>query len=159
VLDPVGGEKCGGRGGNLGLVGSVSCLNFVKSFETDDLVWRTTQQTGNLAVIVVGGGLFVLLTFALTTELFATNSPSVLYSQAVDKIRASDAVSHHLLLKTLNLSSARRTSTAPTQIHTLAPFLSTSPRQSTITSRQCKTPNIRPRSHVGHLLGPWSRSR
>lgn len=34
----------------------------------------------------------VVLTFALTTELFATNSPSVLYSQAVDKIRASDAV-------------------------------------------------------------------
>jgi len=96
VLGLVGGERCGGRGGNLGLVGSVSrpCRSD-EGYGTDGVVWRTTQQTGNLAVIVVGGGLFVLLTFALTTELFATNSPSVLYSQAVDKIRASDAVSRH----------------------------------------------------------------
>lgn len=61
-------------------------------------MWRTTQQTGNLAVIAIGGGLFVILAFALTTELFATNSPSVLYSQAVDKIRASDAVSVNLVI-------------------------------------------------------------
>ena len=52
-----------------------------------------TRQTGNLGVILVGGTLFVVLAFALTTELFATNSPSVLYSHAVDLIRASDAVS------------------------------------------------------------------
>jgi import inner membrane translocase subunit TIM21 len=56
-------------------------------------VVRTTQQTGNLSVILVGGGLFVILAFALTTELFAKNSPSVLYAQAVDMIRASDTVS------------------------------------------------------------------
>lgn len=53
---------------------------------------RTTRQTGNLTVILVGGGLFVILAFALTTELFAKNSPSVLYSQAVDMIRDSNAV-------------------------------------------------------------------
>ncbi|WVQ93416.1 hypothetical protein IAU59_000487 [Kwoniella sp. CBS 9459] len=58
---------------------------------------RTTQQTGNLTVILFGGALFVILTFALTTELFAKNSPSVLYSQAVDMIRASDALNAHLL--------------------------------------------------------------
>ncbi|OCF43385.1 hypothetical protein I317_02825 [Kwoniella heveanensis CBS 569] len=58
---------------------------------------RTTQQTGNLTVILFGGALFVILTFALTTELFAKNSPSVLYSQAVDMIRASDALNPHLL--------------------------------------------------------------
>ncbi|RSH94657.1 hypothetical protein EHS25_004462 [Saitozyma podzolica] len=58
---------------------------------------RTTQQTGNLTVILLGGGLFVILAFALTTELFAKNSPSVLYSQAVDMIRASDALNSHLL--------------------------------------------------------------
>ncbi|WVQ79121.1 hypothetical protein IAT38_001216 [Cryptococcus sp. DSM 104549] len=58
---------------------------------------RTTQQTGNLAVILVGGALCVMLTFALTSELFAKNSPSVLYSQAVDLIRASDALDPHLL--------------------------------------------------------------
>jgi import inner membrane translocase subunit TIM21 len=51
-----------------------------------------TRQTGNLSVILVGGTLFVVLAFALTTELFAKNSPSVLYSRAVDIIRDSDAV-------------------------------------------------------------------
>ena len=56
-------------------------------------VVRTTRQTGNLGVILVGGTLFAILTFALTTELFAKNSPSVLYSAAVDTIRESDAVS------------------------------------------------------------------
>lgn len=35
----------------------------------------------------------MVLAFALTTELFAKNSPSVLYSRAVDLIRESDAVS------------------------------------------------------------------
>ncbi|WVW80141.1 hypothetical protein I302_102116 [Kwoniella bestiolae CBS 10118] len=58
---------------------------------------RTTQQTGNLAVILIGGTLFVILTLSLTTELFATNSPSVLYSKAVDMIRDSDALNPHLL--------------------------------------------------------------
>ncbi|ORY24387.1 hypothetical protein BCR39DRAFT_547029 [Naematelia encephala] len=58
---------------------------------------RTTQQTGNLTVILIGGALLVILTFALTTELFAPNSPSVLYSAAVDLIRASDALNPHLL--------------------------------------------------------------
>lgn len=61
---------------------------------TDErIVVRAGRQTGNLSVIVVGGALFVILAFALSTELFAKNSPSVLYSQAVDIIRASDAVS------------------------------------------------------------------
>jgi import inner membrane translocase subunit TIM21 len=61
-------------------------------------VWRTTQQTGNLAIIVIGGGLFVILTLALTTELFAKNSPSVLYSECIDMIRDSDAVSSHPMI-------------------------------------------------------------
>lgn len=54
---------------------------------------RTARQSANLGIILLGGGLFVVLTLSLTTELFASNSPSVLYSQAVDMIRASDAVS------------------------------------------------------------------
>ncbi|WWC87883.1 uncharacterized protein L201_002781 [Kwoniella dendrophila CBS 6074] len=58
---------------------------------------RTTQQTGNLAVILIGGTLFVILTLSLTTELFAKNSPSVLYSKAIDMIRDSDALNPHLL--------------------------------------------------------------
>ncbi|EIW66548.1 hypothetical protein TREMEDRAFT_65418 [Tremella mesenterica DSM 1558] len=60
-------------------------------------IWRTTQQTGNITVIALGFGLFAILAFALTTELFAKNSPSVLYSQAVDLIRASNALNPHLL--------------------------------------------------------------
>lgn len=59
----------------------------------NEIVARAGRQTGNLSVILVGGTLFVILAFALSTELFAKNSPSVLYSQAVDLIRASDAVS------------------------------------------------------------------
>lgn len=54
---------------------------------------RTVKQSANLGIILLGGGLFVVLTLSLTTELFASNSPGVLYSGAVDKIRASDAVS------------------------------------------------------------------
>lgn len=53
---------------------------------------RTVRQSGNLIVVIVGVGLFVILTIALTTELFAKNSPSVLYSQCIDMIRDSDAV-------------------------------------------------------------------
>ena len=59
---------------------------------------RTTQQTGNLTVILIGGTLFVILAFALTTELFAKNSPSVLYSAAVDMIQTSDSASPLLVV-------------------------------------------------------------
>ncbi|ODN97450.1 hypothetical protein L198_04014 [Cryptococcus wingfieldii CBS 7118] len=58
---------------------------------------RTVRQSGNLAVIIAGGTLFVVLTLALTTELFARNSPSVLYAAAVDMIRASDGLDQYLL--------------------------------------------------------------
>lgn len=65
-------------------------------------VARTTAQTGNLTVILIGGGLFVILAIALTTELFAKNSPSVLYSQAVDMIRSSDAVRFSFTSSSIN---------------------------------------------------------
>ncbi|WVQ74596.1 hypothetical protein IAR50_004197 [Cryptococcus sp. DSM 104548] len=58
---------------------------------------RTVRQSGNLAVIIAGGTLFVVLTLALTTELFARNSPSVLYASAVDMIRASHDLDQYLL--------------------------------------------------------------
>ncbi|KAL1413585.1 hypothetical protein Q8F55_001359 [Vanrija albida] len=60
-------------------------------------IGRAFRQSGNLAIILVGGGLFVILTIALTTELFAKNSPSVLYSQCIDMIRDSDALNGYLL--------------------------------------------------------------
>ncbi|TXT15602.1 hypothetical protein VHUM_00105 [Vanrija humicola] len=60
-------------------------------------IGRAFRQSGNLAIILLGGGLFVVLTLALTTELFAKNSPSVLYSQCIDMIRDSDALNGYLL--------------------------------------------------------------
>ena len=78
----------------------------------------------------------MLLTFALTTELFATNSPSVLYSQAVDKIRASDAVRPPLAaFPSHTYEVAGRTLTTSTQVHPFPPFISTSKGQSTFTPR------------------------
>ncbi|GHJ88491.1 hypothetical protein NliqN6_4893 [Naganishia liquefaciens] len=60
-------------------------------------VVRMTTQTGNLTVILLGGTLFALLTYALTTELFAKNSPTVLHNQAIDLIESSKVMPHHLL--------------------------------------------------------------
>jgi import inner membrane translocase subunit TIM21 len=55
------------------------------------------RQSGNLLIVVAGAGLFVVLAIALSTELFAKNSPSVLYSECIDMIRGSDALDRHLL--------------------------------------------------------------
>lgn len=52
-----------------------------------------TAQTGNLAVVLVGGTLFVLMTIALTTELFSPNSPTVLLNEAIDMVEDSELVS------------------------------------------------------------------
>lgn len=98
-VGPSGRRKVWRPWGELGVKGkcmsaAITPFDHLRGISTDrTVVWRSTQQTGNLAVVLVGASLVVVLTFALTTELFATNSPSVLYSQAVDKIRASDAVS------------------------------------------------------------------
>lgn len=58
---------------------------------------RTVRQSGNLLVVVFGAGLFLILTLALTTELFAKNSPAVLYSECIDMIRDTDALAPFLL--------------------------------------------------------------
>ncbi|WVO13284.1 hypothetical protein L204_100897 [Cryptococcus depauperatus] len=81
-VGPTGRRKTWQKWSQLGLGGKVV---------------RTTRQTGNLAVILFGGALFVVLTIALTTELFAKNSPSVLYSRAIDMIRASGSLDGYLL--------------------------------------------------------------
>lgn len=53
---------------------------------------RTTARTTNLAVILLGAGLFALLGYSLTTELFSKNSPTVLYGDACERIKASSKV-------------------------------------------------------------------
>ncbi|KAI0768555.1 TIM21-domain-containing protein [Trametes elegans] len=59
-------------------------------------VVRTTVRTSNLAVILAGAGLSIVLIYALTSELFSRNSPTVLYNKACDLIKASPQVHQYL---------------------------------------------------------------
>ncbi|KAG6817603.1 hypothetical protein H0H87_006231 [Tephrocybe sp. NHM501043] len=59
-------------------------------------VMRTTARTTNLTVILLGAGLFALLGYSLTTELFSKNSPTVLYGDACERIKASSKVAKYL---------------------------------------------------------------
>ncbi|KAI0359102.1 hypothetical protein OH77DRAFT_1473742 [Trametes cingulata] len=59
-------------------------------------VMRTTARTTNLAVILAGAGLSIVLIYALTSELFSRNSPTVLYNKACDLIKASPQVHQYL---------------------------------------------------------------
>lgn len=52
-------------------------------------VARTTARTSNLVVILVGAGLSAVLVYALTSELFSSNSSTVLYGQACEKLSSS----------------------------------------------------------------------
>ncbi|EIN13645.1 hypothetical protein PUNSTDRAFT_59521 [Punctularia strigosozonata HHB-11173 SS5] len=63
---------------------------------TTGKVMRTTARTTNLTVILLGAGLFTVLTYSLTSELFSSNSPTVLYGEACDKIRRSSKVARYL---------------------------------------------------------------
>ena len=42
---------------------------------------------------MLGGALFVLLAYSLSTELFSRNSPTVLLNEAIDLIEDSEIVS------------------------------------------------------------------
>jgi import inner membrane translocase subunit TIM21 len=53
---------------------------------------RSTARTTNLTVILLGAGLSALLIYSLTTELFSKNSPTVLYGDACERIKASPKV-------------------------------------------------------------------
>ena len=59
---------------------------------------RATARTTNFTVIFLGAGLTAVLIYALTSELFAKNSPTVLYNQACDRIRAHPEVCNKLSL-------------------------------------------------------------
>ncbi|KAG1904819.1 TIM21-domain-containing protein [Suillus fuscotomentosus] len=63
---------------------------------TGGKVIRTTQRTSNLAVILLGAGLSAVLIYALTSELFSKNSPTVLFNDACDRINASPRVAKYL---------------------------------------------------------------
>ncbi|CAL1696398.1 unnamed protein product [Somion occarium] len=63
---------------------------------TTEKVVRTTARTTNLVVILFGAGLSAVLFYALTSEMFSKNSPTVLYGQACDIIKASPRVTQFL---------------------------------------------------------------
>jgi hypothetical protein len=55
---------------------------------------RTTARTTNFTVILLGAGLSAVLIYALTSELFSKNSPTVLYGEACERIKASPKAWH-----------------------------------------------------------------
>ncbi|TRM60142.1 TIM21-domain-containing protein [Schizophyllum amplum] len=57
---------------------------------------RATARTTNLTVVLLGAGLSAILLYCLTTELFSTNSPTVLYNDACERITASPRVAQYL---------------------------------------------------------------
>ncbi|KAF9459428.1 TIM21-domain-containing protein [Collybia nuda] len=63
---------------------------------TSGKVLRTTARTTNLTVILLGAGLSALLIYSLTSELFSKNSPTVLYGDACERIKASPKVAKYL---------------------------------------------------------------
>ncbi|KAK2462038.1 hypothetical protein APHAL10511_006501 [Amanita phalloides] len=59
-------------------------------------VLRTTERSTNLIVILLGAGLSALLIYSLTTELFSKNSPTVLYNDACERIKASPKMTKYM---------------------------------------------------------------
>ncbi|EGO28424.1 hypothetical protein SERLADRAFT_458802 [Serpula lacrymans var. lacrymans S7.9] len=57
---------------------------------------RTTARTTNLTVILLGAGLSAVLIYALSSELFSKNSPTVLYGDACERIKASPRIAKYL---------------------------------------------------------------
>lgn len=53
---------------------------------------RTATRTTNFIVIVLGAGFSGLLVYALASELFAKNSPTVLYNEICERIKTSPVV-------------------------------------------------------------------
>ena len=82
---------------SVGEKGTSHQLNVTETRSND--IWfrhravvRTTTRTTNLVVILAGAGLSVVLIYALTSELFSRNSPTVLYNKACELIKASPQV-------------------------------------------------------------------
>ncbi|KAL4402072.1 TIM23 mitochondrial import inner membrane translocase complex protein [Malassezia pachydermatis] len=62
-----------------------------------DLMARATVNTSRLFVIGTGALLTIVIGYALSTELFARNSPTVIYSEACKLIQKSDKIHAYLL--------------------------------------------------------------
>jgi import inner membrane translocase subunit TIM21 len=90
------GEGTTKRWSELSPKGKGQFLNFIITlFENLPLsisAVRATARTTNLTVILFGAGLTTVLIYALTSELFSRNSPTVLYSEACERIKSSQRV-------------------------------------------------------------------
>ncbi|KAI0076276.1 hypothetical protein K474DRAFT_1598295 [Panus rudis PR-1116 ss-1] len=64
--------------------------------KTGEKVVRTAARTSNLVVILFGAGLTAVLAYALTSEMFSKNSPTVLYGKACELIKESPKVAQYL---------------------------------------------------------------
>ncbi|CAE7081650.1 unnamed protein product [Rhizoctonia solani] len=68
-----------------------------KDLSTGGKAMRVTARASNLTVILLGAGLSAVLVYALATELFAKNSPTVIYGESCDRIRSSHELARILI--------------------------------------------------------------
>ncbi|KAJ1310371.1 hypothetical protein OPQ81_007109 [Rhizoctonia solani] len=68
-----------------------------KELSTGGKAMRITARASNLTVILLGAGLSAVLVYALATELFAKNSPTVIYGESCDRIRSSHELARFLI--------------------------------------------------------------
>ncbi|CAE6433530.1 unnamed protein product [Rhizoctonia solani] len=68
-----------------------------KELSTGGKAMRVTARASNLTVILLGAGLSAVLVYALATELFAKNSPTVIYGESCDRIRSSHELARFLI--------------------------------------------------------------
>ncbi|CEL52390.1 hypothetical protein RSOLAG1IB_00931 [Rhizoctonia solani AG-1 IB] len=68
-----------------------------RELSTGGKAMRVTARASNLTVILLGAGLSAVLVYALATELFAKNSPTVIYGESCDRIRSSHELARFLI--------------------------------------------------------------
>jgi import inner membrane translocase subunit TIM21 len=100
LSQPSFGEGTTRKWSELSPKGKGQSLNFVSvSRELSNVIsaMRATARTTNLTVILFGAGLTTVLVYALTSELFSRNSPTVLYNEACERIKASSRVCYPIV--------------------------------------------------------------
>ena len=83
----MGGTECRGQG-----YASVSSTGVLTDGVLRTVAARATARATNLLVILFGAGFSAMLVYALTSELFSKNSPTVLHAQACELIKSSPKV-------------------------------------------------------------------
>ncbi|KAN0063222.1 hypothetical protein ACQY0O_004386 [Thecaphora frezii] len=83
-----------------------------KDLKGGEKVARATVQSSRTVFIAGGAALTFVLVYALSTELFAKNSPTVVFGDACKRVQQSPAVAQHLL--------------PPYRFHTSSSFTTTS---------------------------------